>query len=219
MKRVIIIGITVLAALALSSCLTLTGLFPFVPSPMNEDSSMLVVEIGTGTPDRSSWVINANYSGWAPIVLDSMGNEVRFINNEAVSNLDNLYYAPNLEPGSYTFIGFMHVYSDYSLYDSGETITSYGPYEKYPHQIRQIFELPEPIVIDLAPATMDSLGRYLVEFAQKRGSSDDRWKVLEETFRYTYLFPDDRRALQVMKNWATPEWLEWNERNPEEAAD
>lgn len=210
------------AVLMLASCSSITAMFPFATAPVSPQSSMLVVEVGTGKPAISENLNNLNYSGWAPIVLDQTGKEVVFNNFDTESRLDSFFYAQNLAAGEYVLTGFMHVYADYGLYDSGKVIISYEPYAKKPYHVRQVFPLPTPVKVTLKPASVETFGRYLIEFAFKEGStgkSNDRWMVKPESFKYNATLPVDRRALRVMKNWATPAWVPWNKLNPETAAD
>lgn len=206
----------------LASCSSITAMFPFAAEPASPQSSMLVVEAGTGKPAISENLANLNYSGWAPVVLDQAGKEVVFNNFDSESRLDSFFYAQNLPAGDYVLTGFMHVYADYGLYDSGKVVVSYEPYAKRPWHVRQVFPLAQPVVIHLKSASVETFGRYLFEFSYKEGGSgksNDRWMVKPESFKYNATLSTDRRALRVMKNWATPAWVPWNKLNPETAAD
>lgn len=200
----------------------MTAMFPFAAAPATPQSSMLVVEVGTGKPALSDNLSNLNYSGWAPLVLDQNGKEIAFNNFDAESRLDSFFYAQNLPAGEYTLTGFMHVYADYGLFDSGKTVLSYEPYAKRSWHVRQVFPLPQPVTLTLGSASVETFGRYLIEFAYKEGGSgksNDRWMVKPESFKYNAILSADRKALRVMKNWATPAWVPWNKLNPEKAAD
>lgn len=208
--------------LMLASCSSMTAMFPFAAPPSTPQASMLVVEVGTGKLGISDNLANLNYSGWAPVVLDQAGKEVVFNNFDTEARLDSFFYAQNLPAGDYTLTGFMHVYADYGLYDSGKVVVSYEPYAKRPWHVRQVFPLAQPVKVTLKPASVETLGRYLFEFSYKEGGSgksNDRWMVKPASFKYNSTLPGDRRALRVMKNWASPAWLPWNKLNPEIAAD
>jgi len=220
MKKLLLVCAVIIPMLV--SCSSMTAMFPFAAVPASPQSSMLVVEVGTGKLGVSENLNNLNYSGWAPVVLDSSGKEVVFNNFDAESRLDSFFYAQNLQAGDYVLTGFMHVYADYGLFDSGKVILSYEPYAKKPYQVRQVFPLAQPVKVSLKPASVETLGRYLFEFTYKEGGSgksNDRWMVKPSSFKYNSMLPGDRKALRVMKNWATPAWVPWNKLNPETAAD
>jgi hypothetical protein len=219
-KRWLLVPASFALVLMLSSCMSMLGLWPDVEPPMNASSSMLVVEAGEGAPGDSESLFNSNFTGWAPWVEDEHGNLIAFKPFDIESRLDSFFYAENLSPGKYTLKGFIHVYTDYSKLSDGE-LASYGPFAEYPYHERQFFQIDEPIVLDLEAAAIDSFGRYYITYDWKDGASgntDDRWKVTESSVSIGY-DAADRKALRVAKNWATPNWKLWNERNPEEAAD
>lgn len=220
MKKALLI--CAVAALMLASCSSMTAMFPFATAPATPQSSMLVVEVGTGKPALSDNLSNLNFSGWAPLVLDQAGKEIAFNNFDTEARLDSFFYAQNLPAGDYTLMGFMHVYADYGLYDSGKVVVSYEPYAKRPWHVRQVFPLPRPVKLTLKPASVETFGRYLIEFAYKEGASgksNDRWMVKPDSFKYNAILSADKKALRVMKNWAAPAWVPWNKLNPEPAAD
>ncbi len=220
MKKLLLVS--AVTVLILASCSSITAMFPFAAAPVSAQASMLVVEAGTGKPAISDNLSNLNYSGWAPVVLDQTGKEVVFNNFDTESRLDSFFYAQNLPAGDYTLTGFMHVYADYGLYDSGKVVVSYEPYAKRPWHVRQVFPLSQPVKLSLKPGSVDTFGRYLFEFTYKEGASgksNDRWMVKPASFKYNAMLTGDRRALRVMKNWTTPAWAPWNKLNPETAAD
>ncbi len=58
-----------------SSCISLGSFFPNVVSPLESDSSLLIVE--AGVPGEGA-LFNSNASGWAPWVVDANGKVVPF---------------------------------------------------------------------------------------------------------------------------------------------
>jgi hypothetical protein len=220
MKKLGILGITVLVVLSLTGCLSFASFFPYVDRPESPTASMLVLEAGKLEEQRSSNLLNSNASGWAPWVVDSNGNVIPFRNLDSESRLDSLYYSENLKAGTYTLKGFYHVYIDYSLLPSG-VIASYGPFENYSYHIKQEFPLEKPVTISLREAEMTTFGRYYIEANWKEGlagTGDDRWKINPSTVKISSDV-NDKKALRVIKNWYTDKWGEWNTRNKEQAAD
>lgn len=166
-------------------------------------------------------MLNTNATGWAPWVENSNGELVPFKPFDAESRLDSFYYSENLPNDTYILKGFMHVYLDYSLNDD-DSIASYGPFENYDYDVRQFFPLAEEVPVTLGSRSIETFGRYFISSSWKGGmggTADDRWKVVESSFQVTVSYPEDRKALRVSKNWATPNWLLWNEYNKDEAAD
>lgn len=220
-KKSILSFIIIIMIINLSSCMSLLGLWPDVAPPADQTSSMLVVEVGEGVPNESDSLFNSNATGWAPWVIDEKGDLVVFKPFDIESRLDSFFYAENINPGKYTLKGFIHVYIDYGKLDTSQTIASYGPFENYPYHVKQFLPIDEEVIVNLKPATIDTFGRYYITYDWKEGApgtSDDRWKVLENSIK---IISDsaDRKALRVAKNWATPNWSLWNERNFETAAD
>lgn len=206
--------------LSLNSCMSLAGLWPEVQPPMDQSVSMLVVEAGEGVKGNSDELFNSNATGWAPWVIDEQGNLVAFKPFDSESRLDSFFYAENIKPGKYTLKGFIHVYIDYGKLLENQT-ASYGPFENYPYHVKQFLPIDKEVSINLEPGKIDTFGRYYITYNWKdgiSGTTDDRWKVLENSVKVVY-DSNDKKALRVAKNWATPNWTLWNERNPEEAAD
>jgi len=217
-----VLQVCALLAILLASCSSITAMFPFAAAPSSPQVSMLVLEIGKGKPGVSDNLSNLNYSGWAPIVLNQAGQEVVFNNFDSESRLDSFFYAQNLPAGEYVLTGFMHVYADYGLFDSSKVIVSYEPYKKSPYHVKQVFPLAQPVKIQLKPASVETFGRYYIDFFYKEGGSgksNNRWMVNPASFKYTAILPGDKKALRIMKNWATPAWIPWNKLNPVTAAD
>jgi hypothetical protein len=220
-KKGVFYSILILLVFSLTGCFALSGLFPNVEPPARSDTSMLVVEVGqVEAGGESSMIFNSNATGWAPWVEDSNGNLVKFRNFDAESRLDTLYYASNLIAGEYTLKGFLHVYIDYSRLKDGE-IALYGPFENYHYHVVQKIPIANEVKLNLQSADIATFGRYYVNYnwvGGLAGTTDDRWKVNLSTVKITGDFKD-KKALRVMKNWATPNWKLWNERNKEIASD
>ncbi len=218
------IGALIAAAAALvllAGCMSLDTFFPGVNEPVSIEASLLVLEAGRVEHTGSSEPLSAaEYSAWVPWVEDASGRLVEFRHITSVSKVDSVMYRENLNPGTYVLKGFIHVYTDFSKLDS-EMITQYGPYQDYPHDVKQFFLLDNPVRLQLQPGRMDSFGRYFISFQYHEGfagSSDDRYRVIPESFA-AEADPRDRRVLQVMKHWTASKWTLWNQRNPEEAVD
>lgn len=219
-KRVrILIIATLILPLVFTSCMTMLALWPNVNEPAG-DRSMLIVEAGIGGPADSESLFNSNYTGWAPWVVKENGDLVPFKIFDAEGRLDSFFYAENLSPGTYTMKGFLHVYTDYSKLEDG-VVCSYGPFEDYPYHVRQFLPLDQEVTLSLTPQTMDTFGRYFIDFSLVggvSGTTDDRWEVVESSVLISGN-AQDRKALRVAKNWRTENWMLWNEYNPEPAAD
>ncbi len=214
------IALASITLLLLTGCLSLASFFPVVDSPFNQDSSMLVLEVGTKEGTSTSALLNTNASGWAPWVEDSSGKLIPFRPFDTEARLDSFYFSENLAPGSYTLKGFMHVYVDYAKLKQNE-IPTYGPFADYPYHVVQQFALSNPVTIELKKAQMATFGRYFITSSWvggAAGTTDDRWKVVPSSVAITG-DPADKKALRVAKNWATPAWSAWNTKNSEKAAD
>ncbi|MGM0432681.1 MAG: hypothetical protein ACQEQU_08205 [Spirochaetota bacterium] len=219
-RRALLLFALVGAVALLGSCMTLAALFPVVDPPVSDEASMIVVEVGEGIPGDSDALMNTNFTGWAPWVVDEAGELVTFKPFDTESRLDSFYYAPNLMPGTYTMKGFLHVYTDYGRLGDGSG-ASYGPFEDHYYHVKQFFPLDDELLLSLDPAIVDTFGSHYIQYEWKDGASgttDDRWKVAEDSFSVVSE-PENRRPLRVAKNWKTSNWKLWNERNPEEAAD
>jgi hypothetical protein len=220
MKKRVILGVGLLVIVLMTGCFSFDLFFPGADPPVDGRVSMLIVEAGKREGGATENLTNWNATGWAPWVEDERGEIVVFRTFDAESRLDSLYWAENLRAGTYTLKGFFHVYLDYSLLPAGIT-TLYEPFGGKPWHIMQRFALDEPVTILLKEAQMESFGRYFISSAWVEGitgTSDDRWRVNPasvtiEGDRF------DKKALRVMKNWATATWLAWNTRNTEKAAD
>lgn len=109
---------------------------------------------------------------------------------------------------------------DYGLLPDG-IIMDYEPFAKRPWHITQRFALNLPVTIKLRAGDMQTFGRYYITSNWREGlagTGDLRWQVVPAS---VILEGDasDKKALRVMKNWATKTWLAWNTRNTETAAD
>jgi hypothetical protein len=200
--------------------MSLLALWPDVQPPADPSASMLVVEAGEGVKGDSESLFNSNATGWAPWVVDEQGKLVAFKPFDAESRLDSFFYAENVRPGTYTLKGFMHVYIDYGKLEDDQ-LASYGPFSDYPYHQKQFLPIENEVRVELGSGVIDTFGRYYITYEWKEGAAgttDDRWKVAENSVSIAY-DANDRKALRVAKNWATPNWKLWNERNPEEAAD
>jgi len=162
--------LVVLVVLVATSCMTLDAFFPGVEKPASADKSMLIVEVGKGVPGDSEALINTNFTGWAPWVVDSRGEIVQFKPFDTESRLDSFFYAENLDAGEYTLKGFFHVYTDYGKLKDSDT-PSYGPYQNYPYHVRQKFPLDNEVTVDLKKAEIATFGRYFIEYEWKEGAS------------------------------------------------
>jgi hypothetical protein len=216
------LSITVMLMLA---TMLVNGQFlPKVDKVKSDDMSMLAVHFGQ--EDETGKLVlaqNMNWSGWAPAVVGPDGEEVAFRNFDSGADITNIYYAENLKAGEYTLTGFYHVYTDFSKLEpykaqSGEKMARYAPYEKLPYHVRQHFPLSSPVKIDLKANSMAAFGTFMAKYEFKEafygGTSDDRSKVVEETFKYVTEKPMDDYILRYMKPWATPAWKKWNAKNP-----
>jgi len=211
------------AALFLGIITVFGQLFPKVTKPTSPEMSMLIVQFAHDEGDKISSVANTNFSGWAPVVKGPDGSIIPFRNYDAGANITNIFYAENLVAGTYTLVGFYHVYTDYSLLDAYEKevekaiIASYGPFENYPYHVKQIIPLKEPVTISLEPNKIMSLGSYAVKYrwvGGMGGTTDDRWKVVEDETSITQADPKSDTLLRYIKPWATPAWKKWNVKNP-----
>ncbi|MFA7109731.1 MAG: hypothetical protein WC162_11370 [Sphaerochaetaceae bacterium] len=219
-KKVTLALIVLLMIVSLTSCMSLLALWPDVQPPVDQSASMLIVEVGDGIRGDSEALFNSNATGWAPWVVDEQGNLIAFKPFDAESRLDSFFYAENLKPGKYTLKGFMHVYVDYEKIPDEEVIY-YGPFEDYSYHVKQFFPIDKGVSINLESGNINTFGRYYITYNWKEGAAgttDDRWKVSENSVKIVY-DANDKKALRVAKNWATPNWTLWNERNSEEAAD
>ncbi len=206
-----------LVLVLVSSCISLGSFFPNVVSPLESDSSLLVVE--AGIPGEGP-LFNSNASGWAPWVVDANGKMVPFKTFDAESRLDSFFYSENLASGKYTLKGFYHIFVDYSKLSEG-TVALYDPFANYSYHVKQEFPLDKPVEIVLGKGEMATFGRYFISYNWVEGiagSSDQRWRVNPSTIKISG-DKDDQKALRVAQNWRTPNWTLWNQRNPAPAAD
>ncbi|NCB01462.1 MAG: hypothetical protein EOM67_04740 [Spirochaetia bacterium] len=213
MKKKLTVGIVIfVAVLLLSSCMSLFTALT-VEEPMNADSSMLVVELG----NDGSYLVNNNYTGWAPIIKDSSGAIVPMQMINAISDAKTIYVAPNIAPGEYVMTAIRHVYTDYGLVTSSD-YANYEPYVKTSYQVQQDFPLDKSVKVTVTPKKMVTLGYYDIAYEHNGGgfaAKDDRWKVLPSTVNITSE-PNNKNILRVIKgSLNSTTWKLWNERNPE----
>ncbi|MBC7124477.1 MAG: hypothetical protein H5T24_02520 [Bacteroidales bacterium] len=202
-------------------------LLPKVDKPTADDKSLLVLQFGCEKADGSGYevVINSNASGWAPVVKGPDGQIIPFRKYDIAADVNNIYYSENLTAGEYTLVGFYHVYVDYGKLDEYKKevnkpnfIMSYEPYADNPYHIKQLFELDEPVKINLEAGVVKSLGNYAVKYewvAGGFGTTDDRWRV-KEGAKIVLAEPLDEYIARYIKTWRTRAWKEWNARNPVE---
>ena len=217
MKRAMIFS-----AFMLASAFSFAQLFPKVDKPTSEDMSMLVVQFAKDTDGKMEIVSNMNFTGWAPVVEGPDGKIVPFRNFDAGADMTNIYYSENLPAGTYTLKGFNHLYTNYTKLDeykaqTGEELARYAPYENLPYHEVQFFPISQPVVVELIPNKMMSLGSLGVQYkwiSGAAGTTDDRWKAVEDFSKITMEKPLDDYVLRYMKSWATPKWKKWNAKNP-----
>lgn len=194
--------------------------FPKVEKPSTPEMSMLVLQSSRDEDGKLVRIINFNFSGWAPAVMNSEGKIVPFRNFDAAADFTNIYYSENLPAGEYKLIGFYHVYTEYSKLEEYQKqfpnhIPTFSPYKEMPYHVKQLFSLKEPVVVVLEPNKIMTFGSYMVKFKWVGGASGttpDRWKAIEERTLLT-TEPQNDTVLRYMKTWATPAWKKWNEKN------
>ncbi len=220
MKKAIIFTSALLLIVSLSSFM---GLFPRVDKPDSPDASMIVLQFAIDNKGELETFGNANWSMWIPELVDETGTLVPFKWATGLADMTNFYYKENLKAGKYTLKGFTHVYTDYGKekeYEeakgSTEMVTK-NPYDNKPYRVRQFFPLEKPVILDLQPNIIASLGMYVMKYKYKEGisgTSDDRWKILEDYTKIVMADPEDQSLLEYMKPWATKKWKMWNAKNP-----
>ena len=187
--------------------------------------SMLALQFAHDENGELTNVINTNWSGWIPAVTATDGSLVNFRHFGAGADVNNIYYAENLKAGEYTILGFYHIYSDYGKLDEykkekGESyVAEKAPYKNLPYHIKQLIALKEPVKVNLEANKMMSLGNYAVEFKYLgglNGTTNDRWKTIEEETKLTKEEPNNDYILKYMKSWATKKWKMWNAKNSAE---
>lgn len=214
-----------LFTLGIIFCISATSnaqLFPKVKKPSSPEMSMLVLQLSHDNDGQMENVINTNFTGWAPAVKGPDGNIIPFRKYDAAADITNIYYSENLPAGEYTLIGFYHVYTDYGKLKEYEAeighqhIPSYEPYENKPYHVKQLFELAQPVKIQLIPNKVMCLGNYAVKYkwvGGAAGTTDDRWRVVEDETSITVAEPQNNTVLRYIKTWATPAWKKWNAKN------
>lgn len=222
MKRIIVLTLTLIYFGTLSGY---AQMFPKVSKAKSDDMSMLALQFASDENGGLTNVVNANWSMWIPAVTDSDGNLVEFRHFGAGSDVNNIYYAENLEAGEYTLTGFYHIYSDYGKLEEykkerGESyLAEKAPYKNLPYHVKQHITITEPVKVNLGADKMMSLGSYAVKFMYVGGvggTTDDRWKTIEQETMITMEEPNNDFILSYMKPWATKKWKVWNAKNPAE---
>ena len=211
MKKLKVIGFVVLMTLSVTGCMSIFTALSVEP-PVSAEASMLVLEAG----GKETYLMNVNYTGWAPIVEDSRGTVVPFKMVNALADADTFYFAENVMPGTYTLKGFRHVYTNYDLLPEG-VHPDYEPYVENPYHVRQEFMLDQAVTITLNPAEMASFGKYIITsewVGGAAGTTADRWKVIPGSVKITS-YPNDRNILKVVKSITNANWAPWNAMNPE----
>ncbi len=211
MKKTLMILFTLLLVLSTFGCMTLFQALSVDP-PLDQNSSMIALEVA----HDGSYLLNNNATGWAPIVTDENGNILPFRMLDALSGAMTLYVIENVTPGTYTFSAMRHVYTDFGLLPD-DIIPSYEPYVSTPYHINQEFPLPKPIVVEVKPGEIATLGYHDLSFQDNGGGfadKDDRYKILPNSFRIVSE-PDSLSPLEVIRNSLnSTNWAPWNERNP-----
>ncbi len=201
--------------LLITGCMDMLMPLPEVDRPEHEESSMIVLQLGTRERDgKTKPVPSANHSAWIPWVVNQEGELVRFKASVNVSDLDTFFYSENLNSGTYLLHGFYHVYIDYSLIDDGE-IARYGPYEGYPYHVRQELPFDSPITYSLSSSSVLSLGRFFAAYELVGGlwsREEDRYRVVPDSLSYEVV-SGDRAILELMKGWTHSNWNVWSQRN------
>ncbi|MEI7499607.1 MAG: hypothetical protein WCK84_04075 [Bacteroidota bacterium] len=211
---------------ALLSFVVLSGyaqLFPKVDKPTSPGMSMLVLQFARDENGKMSRIVNMNFTGWAPAVKGPDGNIVPFRNLDGAADFTNIYYAENLIAGDYALIGFYHIYTDFSKLNAYEkekarpVIPSFAPYKDMPYHVKQLIPLKEAVNVALVADKVMTFGNYAVKYkwvGGSAGTTDDRWKVIEEETSITLADSKSDTVLRYIKTWATPAWKLWNAKNP-----
>ncbi len=208
-KKMALLLITIM--FVLSGCMSIFTALA-IEEPVNSESSMLVVEIGSD----GEYLMNNNYTGWAPLIEDVNGNVIVMQMINGIADAKTIYVAPNIAPGVYKMVGIRHVYTDYGLVNSSDS-PIYEPYVKTSYQIQQDFPLNVSVNITVPSKEMVSLGYYDVSYDWNGGgfaSKDDRWKVIPSSVKITS-DPTSKSLLKAIKgSLNSTTWKLWNERNP-----
>lgn len=231
-RKLQIIGlvlIMLIAMVSLSSCVSLLAslLGIEVEPPDSPESSLLFVELiaftdgQSGTRD-SDMVANGFSSGFFPVVVDEDGNEVSFVNIEAMTEAGLVFHHANLDPGTYTLKGFRYLWmTDYNFLNSPIKDLKFDGQRDDEFIETEFHPLPEPITLEVEPGTVASFGSYKAYYLLKESvyrqkpempKQDDENKMVE--FGFLGINPDDTHLLEMMRDWTHSGWVEWNKRNP-----
>lgn len=214
--------LTMVLLLVVGGLTSSAQLFPRVDKPASADASMLVVQFAHDDNGTMRLMSNMNFTGWAPAVKGPDGAIVPFRTFDAGADITNIYYSENLTPGVYTLIGFYHDYTDYSKLDEYRKIkgpnylAEYGPFKGLPYHVKQLIILEQAVEVTLEANKMQTFGSYAITYkwlSGVAGTTDDRWKVVEEETKFTLMDTDSDYLLRYMKTWATPAWKKWNAKN------
>lgn len=218
-KSLLIISVLVFGVKSLFA-----GLFPKVDKPVSPDASMIMLQFSVDEKGNLEKFLNFNWSMWTPVVKDEEGNIVEFrVWTAGVDDMTDLYYKENLKPGKYTLLGFNYVYTDFGKLEEyekkkgGTELVSKNPYDDKPYRVKQFFPLEKPYAFILKPGTIMTLGHYVIKYKLKEGvsgTSDDRYRTLEDETKIMMADPEDQSLLTFVKPWASKKWKMWNARNP-----
>lgn len=220
MKRIVVlVGV---AIVLLSSCATILGglvgqLFPEVDPPESADASMAVVELiayteGEAGTDGSRTFNNLVNSGFYPVVTDGSGNELHFGNIDALADAGMVYYAENIDAGTYTLKGFRYLWMTHDDYmNTPIKELKFDGQNDAEWQQTSFYPLPEPLTFSVGASTIESFGRFNVHYTLK-DEGDERYSI--DKWEYVAVSPDDKEVLSIMKDWRSGNWTNWNARNP-----
>jgi len=194
--------------------------FPKVDKPTAPEMSLLVLQASKDEDGKAGKLQNVNFTGWVPAVVNAEGTAVPFRNFDAGADFTNIYYAENLTAGEYKLIGFYHIYTDYTKLEEYQKkfpshLPSFTPYKDMPYHVKQLFSLPEPVIVALESNKIQTFGSYLIKFTWvggMGGTTPDRWRAIEAKTSVT-ADPKNETVLRYMKTWANPAWKKWNEKN------
>jgi len=195
----------------LAGCMSLFEALSVDP-PVDADASMIVIEAG----QDDTYLVNNNFTGWAPIVKDASGMILPFRMINALADGATLYVIENVRPGTYTFSAMRHVYTDYGRLPE-DILPSYEPYTPSDYHINQEFALPEPVVLTVQPGEIASFGYYDLTYEWNGGgfaATDDRWAVVPSSVTIK-ADPSSTHPLELIRNSLnSTNWELWNDRNP-----
>ncbi len=220
MKK-IIISLSLIFVVGISS--TFAGLFPKIDKPNSPEASLIALQFSIDDKGELIPFSNTNVSMWTPVVKKEDGTIVEFRVFNGGADMTTIYYKENLTAGKYTLLGFNHVYVDYGKLhkyeeELGKPFTLYKePYANKPYHVIQFFPLDKPYEFTLKPNVMMTLGNYVIKYKINggvAGTTDDRYRVIEDETKIVMADKEDQSLLAYMKPWATKKWKMWNAKNP-----